>query len=374
MRNFIICLLVICSLMACEDQKYDFEDKYVMHCILQGGKSPKIFIYKQLDPYPDFPFNILYYDQQFFKGPYSSVEDTLKETNFCDIQLKGSGQAYTTFELKNIWLNQIPSLQPNIWGTNTPLGHRLLQYFTSDRVSVKPGGQYTIQVDAYKRKDYHSAKEHSATLKATTTIPSKVEAEIDLSSFNAIIDTNYLGDTIIHHEYTCIVSFQDDASNNDYYYVLPYRLDLDSKTNINSVNIDSIWMLPYEQFYDAFTSYNFSKRWEGTSRISGIDNEELDYRGYFLSDQKFNGQEKRIVITSKDYNRDTKKRRYLCFEIFHITEDFYKYYVQYRKQRSYSGYDVTSEPVQIYSNIENGLGLFAGISLTRKVVELKSSD
>ena len=55
--------------------------------------------------------------------------------------------------------------------------------------------------------------------------------------------------------------------------------------------------------------------------------------------------------------------KYLVAELMHVSKEFYNYYTTLSNQRN-SQFDIYSEPTQLYTNIENGLGVFAGASMS----------
>jgi hypothetical protein len=58
-------------------------------------------------------------------------------------------------------------------------------------------------------------------------------------------------------------------------------------------------------------------------------------------------------------------------EVLHISEELYQYlYTQYLQINNIT--DVYSEPVQVYSNIDNALGIFASASMEVKYLKFES--
>jgi hypothetical protein len=49
-----------------------------------------------------------------------------------------------------------------------------------------------------------------------------------------------------------------------------------------------------------------------------------------------------------------------------LSKDFFEFVTSYQKQKNNSN-NAFAEPTQVYSNVENGLGIFAGYAITEVV-------
>lgn len=97
----------------------------------------------------------------------------------------------------------------------------------------------------------------------------------------------------------------------------------------------------------------------------GIDSEEIENsEGIFFSDALFPGQEFTVNVKMETYNWQgyADPIRYRVY-FRSISEDYYKYKVTSALQ-SYTSGDPFAQPVKVYNNIQNGLGVFAGYSQT----------
>lgn len=98
------------------------------------------------------------------------------------------------------------------------------------------------------------------------------------------------------------------------------------------------------------------------------------YRGwpaYFsnvFSDRLFNGAEYEFIVESR-LRKGAKGSNYIVVELQAITKELYNYLksvVLYRVTPQ----DAYTEPIMIYSNVDNGWGIFGGVSTDRHVVAL----
>lgn len=91
----------------------------------------------------------------------------------------------------------------------------------------------------------------------------------------------------------------------------------------------------------------------------------LDNNGIFLRDDLFNGQRKELklyvqsMVIQPQYNGVDSV--YASIELLHVTEAYFRY-LKSNKVADESNGNPFSEPVNVYSNITNGLGIFAIVS------------
>ncbi|MCG8574737.1 MAG: DUF4249 domain-containing protein [Flavobacteriales bacterium] len=78
----------------------------------------------------------------------------------------------------------------------------------------------------------------------------------------------------------------------------------------------------------------------------------------FFNDKTFNGTN--YTFTAQSYIPEDIEAK-VVVKIKSLSEDLYKYKISYSKYINVQG-SVFAEPVQVYSNIENGFGIFGGYS------------
>jgi hypothetical protein len=100
------------------------------------------------------------------------------------------------------------------------------------------------------------------------------------------------------------------------------------------------------------------------------DNGDPDEVGVFLDDalfddHLFDGEEKTISLDFYDSDDETYSSFYL--ELSSISKDYFDYLHSYQRQSNYYGGELfAGEPVQVFTNVQNGLGI-VGASNTKSV-------
>nr|MDA3823724.1 DUF4249 family protein [Bacteroidales bacterium] len=87
----------------------------------------------------------------------------------------------------------------------------------------------------------------------------------------------------------------------------------------------------------------------------------------YFSDEIIDGQKYQLKLEFEDWNASYEREYFV--ELISMNKAGYLYRKSVREFINSSG-DPFSEPVLIYSNIENGFGIFAGYSTVHKSVKL----
>ena len=139
------------------------------------------------------------------------------------------------------------------------------------------------------------------------------------------------------------VSFQDDASTKDYY-----------KLNF----------FYYSELVDKFNAYDF----ELTDILSAVNTIKTRDGGFLFSDEAFNGQKKTFTsVPPFGLVRANTRYKYLI-RIERLSEEYWKYNTSLEQYRGglgsgTSGSNIFRGAVVVYTNVSNGLGIFAGGSV-----------
>ncbi len=154
--------------------------------------------------------------------------------------------------------------------------------------------------------------------------------------------------------YRLSVSFNDPPQAGDYYF---FTISLPTPWSADEI----IYFSTIDPTVEVFESFNDPFSDEGTSGTRG-----------YLSDQYFNGKEKKLQLNLNNYyfepTPDSTTEAY--FNLYRISED---YYLHKRSVGAYSNSDgIFGEPVQIYSNVINGYGIVGGASGSRYKFSLKN--
>jgi len=210
-------------------------------------------------------------------------------------------------------------------------------------------GNYVSSFNLINAVNYKVEVERNGIIaSAVNSIPEPIEIiNIDTNTIR-LFDFDYL---------ECIINFQDNPNENNYYM---FSLD-NIKTDIyeyydNGVLIsdtvtynnsyyesDDIivenWLYINEQTYILFADHLIS------GKKYGLNIRVEHTNSYYYPDISFND-----VDSS-----------YIHFNLFSVTEEYYKYFKTFSMHRE-SRENPFAEPVQVFSNVENGLGVFAGFS------------
>jgi Domain of unknown function (DUF4249) len=227
-----------------------------------------------------------------------------------------------------------------------------LGYYTTKKSSNFPlflEKRYTLAVSANNLTE----------IKSQTILPDTLNiTNIELS--NIIIKPQEIYGNLVIYPFNANlkIKIQDKFSEKNYYliralYVSDYFLDY--KTG-KEIVIDTL----------------ISKKTPTIlQNINGIINTNLIGTGLVFTDQDFNGQNKELDVLLNSYlELKTQIPSTITIELLTINEDCYKYILTYPKQVGLSQ-DPFSEPVNIYSNIENGLGIFGGYGIVRRTLQLQ---
>lgn len=140
----------------------------------------------------------------------------------------------------------------------------------------------------------------------------------------------------------------------------PYRMNIQFDDNPNSRDFYQI-LLIYKQAgveYDIILSFVTNSEVLRNNEADAGDSEFYHFNNALFSDDLFNGNRVNIPIRSADYLEGDGE---IFLRIMKVSEDYYLYRNTAISQFQING-DPFSQPVMIYSNVENGYGVFAGYS------------
>ena len=156
----------------------------------------------------------------------------------------------------------------------------------------------------------------------------------------AQIDTTRTGDEMNYK-----LTLQDNGSEVNYYAVAIKKISY----YVDGFSGDTIY---YEDIYfcsKEIIVQNGSADSEG-ERCNSI---------MLFSDATFNGQT--VSFSASNYIHQFEDTNYVVATISSVSEDYYKYNVTLTNHGATQG-SPFAQPVQVYSNIENGFGIFGGYS------------
>jgi hypothetical protein len=145
------------------------------------------------------------------------------------------------------------------------------------------------------------------------------------------------------------ITFKDPVTEKNFYTV---KIVEDAQFIFNNDTLS----LTQELYYDVV---------EQSLNVNGTGLEQL------INDNFFNGKEHtfdlKIYPRSHSFGTQILEQHVRVF-LLNVSEEYYKYFTT-KSLQEYTNGDPFAQPVQVFNNIEGGLGIFAGYS--QSVVELK---
>jgi hypothetical protein len=204
-----------------------------------------------------------------------------------------------------------------------------LYFHTTTTTTARSGRPYTIEVKFTGMK----------TVTATNTIPRPVRANAVVQPLGSALNID--GVPMIKHSFTI-----DDNGGRENYYGI----------EVLAVQGGHSERIP---FFSGNKSFS-----ENLTVIDGQHSQGVLYQpenGVYFSNGKFRGRNE-----SFDFYVDelyTTAPYAIELRVLTLSKDFFEFATSYQKQKSNIG-NPFAEPTQVYSNIENGLGIFAGYAVT----------
>ncbi len=211
---------------------------------------------------------------------------------------------------------------------------------------IRAGQTYTLTVTDGRR-----------TAKATCKVPSE-----QVAIKNYALDTLYTSifgrrDTTLRLSYT----WDDLPGKADFYRVRAFELYEYSVLTFNEAELYLIEKRKQNRFY-------FS--WNATGNRSVFQNDVNIDGTTFSSPQGQKKPEKEEVFRQLSGNTSKPDRSPellgVYLQLLHTDENYYLYHRSLQQTRRDNPF---SEPALVYTNVDGGLGIFAGYSLTNKIIK-----
>ncbi|GEM_PF-826164 len=185
------------------------------------------------------------------------------------------------------------------------------------------------------------------TATANTFIPQTISIE-KLDS----VSSKYQGtDGILYEVLKCNLKFTDPKYQEDYYQLVIVQERWEVIDDVEAYYREVVDYIKDDPVF-------YSRNQEGTLM------EGLDFHGMF-DDEVIKGSYNLQCLVPSSYYKlywfDKKVK--LTFYLYHHTEDYYRYFRTKLISDYYNGLPIF-EPVNIHSNVENGIGLVSGVSFT----------
>ena len=308
-KIIIICLFLFSCEKVVDLNIPEHTPMLVVNGMLDTDSIPSIFISSSQGAFSNNPIpgcildaNVLLYEDDVLLGQ----------------MMLDANQVDTFMILEDSWYGQI----------NT----ESISYYTYD-INPKAGSTYSIDVS---HTDYESVY-------ATTTIPNNIE----LIDFNVIDNAS---DTSIYNA-TLNVVFQDNANQNNYYRIRLFLQTEGEYWEQDSSDYEVVRKRSSLPLYSNDPSLSQGIPWDGYT-FSG--------RTALFNDNLFNGQEKEISFDMEYKLAGIEYGDSLFLQFTSFSEEAYNYFNSIELNRDQFISPFGTEPVPVFSNVENGIGLFAG--------------
>ncbi|MEM1134991.1 MAG: DUF4249 domain-containing protein [Bacteroidota bacterium] len=203
-------------------------------------------------------------------------------------------------------------------------------YYYSERNPAIAGETYTINVQVPNLGEASS----------TFEIPTPVEIEkADLETTSSNVNSR---------EENGEITFTDNPNEQDFYifqlyFSAGFPQDICDSTGVY-VRTDTVFF------------FNNARLSSPDPSVINPDNDSNEFSKNFLllNDVLFNGQNFKLNFKAEIFSNSDE----LIFELKHISEDYYRYLLSIENY-NFSDGNPFAEPVQVYSNVENGFGIVA---------------
>lgn len=209
-------------------------------------------------------------------------------------------------------------------------------------------GNFVHQSDGYyKLSDYLPVAGNTYRLKVINSGFDDVSGESEAPSVISVtsVDTMRKGNNM---EYE--IKFSDDPSQTNYYAVT---------INTFIISTDTVTGDVYD-FENPFFSTKETFTQNGSADVDGSKWGTI----FLFSDATFNGGACSFTAQNNIFGNTYLNQEdsiWVVVGLRSVSQDYYKYSISYANYQATSG-DPFAQPVQVYSNIENGFGIFGGYS------------
>mgnify|MGYP005855086981 CR=1 FL=1 len=177
-----------------------------------------------------------------------------------------------------------------------------------------------------------------------------IDSSFYFSHHQAIIGEEYYTPVYGTIEGTFNITFSDPGTRENYYMLSLFSY------------------YKYYDFEDSTIAYHEKRDISFTTNDPVAGNNDDSYISSLLfNDDFFNGQNYQLKVTIMDWDATLDKE--YVFELMSINKAGYLYRRSVEEYQNSKG-DPFSEPVRIYSNIENGFGIFAGYAVDSYTFQL----
>jgi len=209
-------------------------------------------------------------------------------------------------------------------------------------------GLYTSPTGATPQADELYTIEVNAPGYTSVNATNRIPTAIQINSIDTVSSTNSDGENILE----TTINFQDPPANENYYMV--------------EVLVKGTWIDEFEgdtiEFREPLRISCNDINVETINRFSsgGFEN---TYLYLMLKDENFDGEDYALTFSVINYAELKDLELFGEIRLVNTSEAYFNYLKSFNMYQSASG-NPFATPVQVYSNVENGMGIFAGGTLT----------
>lgn len=191
--------------------------------------------------------------------------------------------------------------------------------------------------------------------------------EVTASNYKSVMAVSKVPSIVIPTSITYIDSaFTENdpfSGNKEWYSQIDVTIN-DDATVTNYYAIQLLQQTPVFDTLDNIIAYSLNPVYIKTNN----PNAEVTDTDCMISDEFFNGSSYKISINVSTYNfaNDSISTYYLYFK--NVSKELYLYKKTLNKYYNANG-NPFAEPVRVYSNVENGMGIFCAYSYTLKKIK-----
>lgn len=308
---YILALLALTSFLGCEkDLEYEI-----------ANAKPRLVV------------NSLFSEDSLFRVEVSLSATPGQGDQIISLQNAGIALLENQNQVDDFVLDSFYAAPINIGpNPNASLGSTKIYFHRTTNTFAKTGYDYTIQVT-------HSGYD---PIQASTTVPRQMPARKIEQTFDAAINVNG------HQMNKLSFEVVDDGRKDNYYGV--EVLAIEPGRQLSYIKV------PFFSDEKAFS--------ENLTVVDGQMSNGVLYRpenGVYFSNGKFKGLKKRFDLYVDEMYMQPGYS--LSIRFLNLSPEFFHFATSYQKQRATSG-NPFAEPAQVFSNVEGGLGIFAGYSVS----------
>lgn len=255
-----------------------------------------------------------------------------------------------------------------------PLTDAVVKLYEDDvfigNLTYSNNGFYRIDYRPVKGKTYKVEVGHNDfdNVYGLTTIPETVNI--------TRVDTIKSFDEYGNEFYNFTIKFRDPSSVPNYYMISMRNHYSYEMWDENMITYDTLYVGPDTTI--VHIEYGGYRRAESTDN-TGFQSDDMIVDAYVypnntvvFSDELINGEEYSLKLRVDRYSlyQDTNK---LFIDFYSISPEYYKYLVSFTKNQDASG-DPFAEPVMVFSNIVDGIGIVGAASVYTDSVMIISNS